>query len=217
MNGIEKYVKETTQTAEDEMSIGKLVVKSRLRTKSKVTLTAVSVPPRERKCVDVNPKSYDHECYVTSEAMIRLPATDGAVKYEHIVEEFNKKKRKKFDGASQWSRNDWISILAKGGAKNKFQYCLSPKSSRHISYFRAIQRHSGCLAIDPELQDNVLLPKGFTENIYHVGNVSEVHSTLRSGFILGGQCLKRGRQSVFFTTVNPMEDEKTVWRKLHAT
>ena len=89
-----------------------------------------------------------------------------------------KKKRKKFDGASQWSLNDWISILAKGGgAKKRFQYCLNPNSSRHIPYFRTIQGQSGGIAIDPELPDNVLLPKGLTEYIYHAGNVSEVHSS----------------------------------------
>ena len=54
---------------------------------------------------------------------IFLGETDGAVKYEDIVEEFNKKKRKKFEGAPQWSLNDWISFLAKGGgAKKRFQY-----------------------------------------------------------------------------------------------
>ena len=68
-----------------------------------------------------------------------------------------------------------FSFLAKGGgAKKKFQYCLNPNSSRHILHFTAIQGHSGGIPIDPELQDNVLLPKGFTEYIYHVGNVSEV-------------------------------------------
>ena len=86
----------------------------------------------------------------------------------------------------------------------------TPNSSRHVSYFRSIQGHSGGIAIDPELQDNVLLPKGFTEYIHHVGNVSEVHSIMRSGLIPGGQSLKRGRQSVFFTTVNPVEDENCV-------
>ena len=35
-------------------------------------VTPVSVPPRERKWVDVNPGSYDHECYVISKAMSRL-------------------------------------------------------------------------------------------------------------------------------------------------
>ena len=59
--------------------------------------------------------------------------------------------------------------------RKRLQYYLNPNASRHISYFRAIQGHSGSIAVDPELQDNVLLPKGFTEYIYHVGNVSEVH------------------------------------------
>ena len=77
----------------------------------------------------------------------------------------------------------------------------------YLVYFRAIQGHSGGVAMDPELQDNVLLPKGFTEYIYHVGNASEVHLIFRSGLIPGGQSLKRGGQSVFFTIVNPMEDD----------
>ena len=72
-------------------------------------------------------------------------------------------------------------------------------------YFRAIQGHSGGIAIDPELQDNVLLPKECIEYIYQVGNASELNS-IRNGLILGGKSFKRGRQTVFFTTVNPMED-----------
>ena len=46
---------------------------------------------------------------------------------------------------------------------------------------RAIQGHSGDNATDPELQDNVLLPEGFTEHIYHVGNASEILSIITSG------------------------------------
>ena len=83
-----------------------------------------------------------------------------------------------------------------------FQYCLNPSFSR-----RAIQGHSVGITIDPELQDNVLLRKGFTEYIYHVGNVSEMHSMIRSGLIQGGQSLKRRRRSVIFTIVKPMEDD----------
>ena len=105
--------------------------------------------------------------------------------------------------------NDWMSILAKGGgAKKRFQYCLNSYSSRHISYLIAIQGHFGGIAVDPELQDNVLLPKGFTEYIFHVGNASELNSTIGNGLIPEEKSLKRGRQSVFFTTVNPIEDEK---------
>ena len=81
------------------------------------------------------------------------------------------------------------------------------ESSNHFLYLRESQRHSGDNAIDPQLQNNVLLPEGFAEYIYHVGNVSEVHSLIRSGLIPGGTSLKRGRHAVFFTTVNPMEDD----------
>ena len=70
VNGVEKYVNETIETIEDEErgALGKPIAEARPR----VTLTPVSVPPRERKWVDVNPGSYDHECSVISEAMIRL-------------------------------------------------------------------------------------------------------------------------------------------------
>ena len=85
----------------------------------------------------------------------------------------------------------------KGGeAKKRCQYCLNPNSSNQFLHLRAIQGHSWESAIDPALQDNVLLPKGFTEHIYQVGNASELNSTIGYGLILGGKSLKRGRQAV---------------------
>ena len=136
-----------------------------------------------------------------------LREDDGAVLFDDTVEEF--KKKKKFGGALQWSIDDWIPTLAKGrGPMERFQYCLNPNSSKHFLYFRAIQGHSGGNLVDRELQDNVLLPEGFPEHTYHIGNTSEMHSTIRSGLIPGGRSLKRERQSsVFFTTVNPMHDD----------
>ena len=117
--------------------------------------------------------------------------TDGAVKFDDMIEEL-KKKKKKFD-ALQWSIEDWISILARGGGqKKRIQCCLNLDSSRHILCFRAIQGHSGLmLFIDLELQDHVLIPERFTEYIYRVGNVSEMSSIIRSGLIPGGQSQKR--------------------------
>ena len=44
----------------------------------------------------------------------------------------------------------------------------------------------------------------------HVGNASEMNSKIRNGLIPGGNSLKRGKQAVFFTTVNPMEDENSM-------
>ena len=60
--------------------------------------------------------------------------------------------------------------------------------------------------MDPELQENILLPTRFTEYICHIGNASELNFMIRNGLIPGGNSLQRGRQVVFFTTVNPMED-----------
>ena len=141
------------------------------------------------------------DCY----DMISSSGRYGAVLFDDVLEEC---RMKKFDGASHWSPNDWTSILAKGGgAKKRFEYCLNPNSPSHFLFPRAIQGHSGGNAIDSELQDNVLPPEGLTEYIYHVGNVSEIHSIIRSGFIPGGRSPKRGRQSVFFTFTNPMDDD----------
>ena len=48
------------------------------------------------------------------------------------------------------------------------------------------------------------LPDDFTECIYHTGNALEMHSIIKSELIQGGKSLRRDRQSVFFTAVNPM-------------
>ena len=173
----------------------------------------VSIPLHERKWIDNTPEEYDHDCFTVSKAMIRQlrhgksvhREEDGAVRFDDILEEF---KKKKVDGASQRPLNDWISFLAKGrGAKKRFQYWLNPNSSNHFLHLGASQGHSGGNAMDPELQDSALLPEGFTEYVYHVGNASEMNSIIRSGLIPGGRSLKRGRQAVFFTTLNAMEDE----------
>ena len=68
---------------------------------------------------------------------------------------------------------------------------MNPISSNLLLYLQAIQGYSGDTAIDPALQDNVLLPKGFTEYIYHVGNANELNSIVRNGLIPGEKSLKR--------------------------
>ena len=92
------------------------------------------------------------------------------------------------------------------GQKRRFQCCLNPNYPHKFLFLRAIQGHSGS-TINPALQGNVLLPEGFTENIYHVGNGKELRSIVNHGSIPGGVCLKTGRQAVFFTVVNPMANK----------
>ena len=91
-----------------------------------------------------------------------------------------------------------------GGNKQRYQYCTD--SSGAILYLRALQGHSGRNLMDPSFQDNVIIPDGFFEYIYHVGCAINLHSIINSGLIAGGQHLSK-RQTVFFLLVEPMDKE----------
>ena len=71
-------------------------------------------------------------------------------------------------------------------------------------HLRALQGHSGRSLIDPTSQDNVVIPSGFFQHIYHVGCAINLHSIISSGLILGCQNLSN-RQTVFFLLVDPMD------------
>ena len=86
--------------------------------------------------------------------------------------------------------------------RKDIQYCTD--SSGAILYLRALQGHSGRSLIDPTLQDNVIIPSGFFQYIYHVGCAINLHSIINSGLIPGGQNLSN-RQTVFFLPVDPMD------------
>ena len=71
--------------------------------------------------------------------------------------------------------------------------------------FRALQGHSGRKHIDhPSLQDNVVIQSGFFQHIYHVGCAFNLHSTINSGLIPGGQNSSK-RQTVFFLLIDPRD------------
>ena len=91
-----------------------------------------------------------------------------------------------------------------GGNKKRFQYCTD--SSGAILYLRVLQGHSGRNLIDPSLQDNVIIPDGFFQYIYHVGCAINLHSIINSGLIPGGQHLSN-RQTVFFLLVDLMDKQ----------
>ena len=78
------------------------------------------------------------------------------------------------------------------------------RQQEKTSHLRALQGHLGRNPIDPTLQDNVLIPNDFFENIYHIGCAINLQSIVNSGLIAGGQNSSRDRQTVFFTAVNPM-------------
>ena len=184
VNGVDRYVTESMPNKkEEDIASVKPIAEARPRQKPTVTLTSVSIPVPERKWIDTETqrRSNDHKCFEVSKAVTRLLRHDqtvsrgleGAIQYNDIVE---------FDGASQWPLEEWISKLAKGGgAKKRFQCCVNPNSSSQFQYLRAVQGHSGESAIDPALQDNTLIPRGFTHTqyLYHVWNANELNSIIR--------------------------------------
>ena len=171
VSGSDKYVTKSMQTKKEEHGASvRFVANARPIQKPAVTLSSVSVLVRDRKWIDIETqRSHDHRCHQMSKAMIQLlrhdqsvpRGSDGAIHHSDIIEEC---RRKKFDDASQWFLEDWISPLAKGGgAQNKFQHCVNPNSHNQFLFLRVIQGHSEESAVDPALQDNMLIPKRFTE------------------------------------------------------
>ena len=90
--------------------------------------------------------------------------------------------------------------------QQEFPQCCADPSGQEILYLRALQGHSGRKIIDPSLQDNVLNPNNFFEYINHIGCAFNLHSITNSGWIPGGQNLSK-RQTVFFTSVDPLNNE----------
>ena len=150
---------------------------------------------------------------------------DAGVPYDRTVEKckeilsedsryWSNEVKQKLNVAPHWSAEKWMDVLSKGGGqKKRFQYCLNPDYPAKLLYLRAIQGHSGKAysgnaRINPVLQDNVLLPKDFTKYVYHVGHGKELRSTVRIGWVPGGFSTKTGRCAVFFTVVDPMDDEQ---------
>ena len=124
---------------------------------------------------------------------------DGAIEFWRIKDDF----LKYFLHYHHWSDDKWKKSIA-GGRGNKKRYQSCTDSSGVILYLRALQGHSGRNLIDSNLQDNVVIPDGFFQYVYHVGCAINLHSIINSGSIPGGQNLSN-RQTVFVLLVDPMD------------
>ena len=167
------------------------------------------LPINERKWTDVEPEDYSPVAHQVSKQLSTLlrhghlpREDDGAIEFWRIKEYY----RNDLVRSQHWSDEKWKSTMAKGGGnKKRFRYCTDP-SGQEILYLLALQGHSGRNFIDPSLQDNVLIPNDFFEYIYHIGCAINLYSIVNSGLIPGGQHLSK-RQTVFFTSVDPMNKE----------
>ena len=59
--------------------------------------------------------------------------------------------------------------------------------------------------MDPKYQSNTKNPYFWTTYIYHLGSSWDLNSLCGAGLIIGGRNAKTGRQTYFFTAVDPMD------------
>ena len=161
----------------------------------------------ERTWIDIEPGKYSLSEYEVSKKVIHLlrhsqkvhREEDGAVHFWRIKENL----QNPFSQSIHWSDDRWKACLAAGGgAKRRYQYCTHISGT--ILYLRSLQGHSGRNLIDPSLQDNVVIPSGLFQYIYHIGCGVNLHSIINSRLIPGGQNSSK-RQIVFFLPVDPRD------------
>ena len=97
----------------------------------------------------------------------------------------------------RWRTEEKVSIL--------FETKVIQKNSCTFEPLKVIQEKLLLLCI--ARQCNVT-PKDFTKYVYHGGNGKELRSIVRNGLVPRGFSTKTGRYAVFFTVVDPMDDEE---------
>ena len=176
--------------------------KAKPRRRTSACSSTRTLPICERSSTDVEPGTYSHIAYPVSKRLSTLlrhghppREEDGAIEFWRLKDCL----RYEFENSRHWSDEMWKSRMAGGGGnKKRFQYCIRTRNS----FLRALQGHSGRNPVDPSLQDNLLIPF-----INHIGCAINLHSVTNSGLIPGGQNLSKGKQTVFFTSVDPMNKE----------
>ena len=131
-----------------------------------------TIPMNERKWIDIEPGESSFSAYEISKKVINIlrhcqtvqREDDGAVQLWRIKSVL----QNQFPQIHYWSDDRWKACLAAGGgSKRRYQYCTDISGT--IVYLRALQGHSGRSLIDPSLQDNVIIQRGFFQHIYHIG------------------------------------------------
>ena len=83
---------------------------------------------------------------------------------------------------------------------------------------------SQIIPVDPELMEYIRIPHKWKEYFFHRGHSFSIQSIRENGLILGGKESDRGRQSIFFTPLNPFggnsdeeepSDDYTILQKVH--
>ena len=138
-----------------------------------------TIPMNERKWIGIEPAESSLSAYEVSKKVVNLlrhcqtiqREDDGAIQFWRIKFYL----RNQFPENQYWSDDCWKACLAAGGGpERRYQYCSDISGT--IVYLRALQGHSGRSLIDPALQDNVIIQRGFFHHTYHIGCAFNLHS-----------------------------------------
>ena len=129
--------------------------------------------------------------------------TDAAIHWNSIVPKLRKAFRS--SAGQEFSNKVWRQHIHEGNTKI---------SKNSLLYFRAIQKHTGGNLAAPELMGHVAIPNKWKEFLFQRGCSNNVTSILTPGPIAGGRESKEGRQTSFFTPLNPFGDTSKP-RKVH--
>ena len=112
------------------------------------------------------------------------------------------------DGASHW--NDLLPKLVNAfrhQGKQQDEVWILPEFRAPL-YLPAIQGHIGGHMVMQELMGPVEIPYNWKEFVFHRGCSSNGNSIHETGLVAGGTESKEGRQTIFFTHLNPVGENQ---------
>ena len=128
---------------------------------------------------------------------------DGAMHWDAILPTLKRNSRVNW---KRMSKNiDWIECLHRGSCKTRFEFCKD--ADGELVYIRAIQGHSGGTFIHPELMNYVPISHKWKQFICHMGRARDRYSIAEAGLVAGGKEGKEGRQTIFFTPLDPYHSD----------
>ena len=195
---------------EEEKASGKPAAKARPILKPSSTSGWDITPIEQRHWIDTETQeSNDPYCFQVSKFITRLlrhsqevyREADGAVHYDQVIDECKKKQsnntgywsdemKKQFVNAPHWSIYKWISVLEK---RWRMQEMVS-------------------ILLESELSSSILVPSSNPRTFrkYNQSRIARQCTVTEEFYRMcfpGGVSRKTGRHAVFFTFVNPMDNQ----------
>ena len=99
------------------------------------------------------------------------------------------------------------SLLLHHLTKKKTRFEICKDENGELRYIPAIQGHSGGMIISPRLMNCVAIPCRWKQFIHHVGRARDQFTIAEVGLVAGGMERKEGRQTIFFTLLDPFNSD----------